>query len=113
MNIETERIIIRSIRRGDEKAYAEMAKDGSLAEIGFDESFSDWAEDWINEAVTLTISYFFDHYNEKEIIATIKDNNIPSWKTAEKCGFELTETKMYKDLDDEKEELYRFYKINR
>ena len=172
MNIETERIIIRSIQRGDEKAYAEMAKDGSLTEIGFDENFSDWAEDWINEAVTLTekdnpradyipctivlkttgevignvgctyyedtdrigicyfagtayrrqgyvseavqeyISYFFDHYNEKEIIATIKDNNMPSWKTAEKCGFELTETKMYKDLDDEKEELYRFYKIN-
>ena len=54
INIETERIIIRSIKRGDEKAYAEMAKDGSLAEIGFDESFSDWAEDWINEAVTLT-----------------------------------------------------------
>ena len=55
------------------------------------------------------ISYFFDHYNEKEIIATIKDENVPSWKTAEKCGFELVETKMYKDIDDEKEELYRFY----
>ena len=51
MIIETERIIIRSIQRGDEKAYAEMAKDGSLAEIGFDENFSDWAENWINEAV--------------------------------------------------------------
>ena len=53
MNIETERTIIRSIRRGDEKAYAEMAKDGSLAEIGFDENFSNWAEDWIDEAVAL------------------------------------------------------------
>ena len=50
MNIETERVVIRSIRRGDEKAYAEMAKDGSLIDIGFDENFSDWAEDWINEA---------------------------------------------------------------
>jgi len=49
MNIETERIIIRSIQRGDEKAYAEMAKDGSLTEIGFDENFSDWAEDWIRK----------------------------------------------------------------
>ena len=147
MNIETERIIIRSIQRGDEKAYAEMAKDGSLTEIGFDENFSDWAEDWINEAVALTekddpkadyipctivlkatgevignvgCTYYedtdrigIDHYNEKEIIATIKDINIPSWKTAEKCGFELAETKMYKDIDDEKEELYRFYKIAR
>ena len=39
MYIETERLIIRSIELGDEKAYAEMAKDGSLTEIGFDESF--------------------------------------------------------------------------
>ena len=39
MYIETERIIIRSIQLGDEKAYAEMAKDGSLKEIGFDEHF--------------------------------------------------------------------------
>ncbi len=85
MNRETERIIIRSSQRGDEKVYAEMAKDGSLTEIGFDENFLDWAEDWINEAVQAYISYFFDHYNEKEIIATIKDINIPSWKTAAQC----------------------------
>ena len=39
MYIETDRTIIRSIQRGDEKAYAEMAKDGSLSEIGFDEIF--------------------------------------------------------------------------
>ena len=54
MYLETDRTIIRSIQLGDEKAYVEMAKDGSLAEIGFDESFSDWAENWINEAVELT-----------------------------------------------------------
>ena len=173
MYIETDRTIIRSIQRGDEKAYAEMAKDGSLSEIGFDENFSDWAENWINEAVELTekddprvdyipctiilksssavignvgctyyedtdkigicyfvgtayrrngyvseavneyISYFFNHYDEREIIATIKDANVPSWKTAEKCGFKLMETKMYKDIDDEKEELYRFYAVKR
>ena len=172
MYIETERIIIRSIQRGDEKAYVEMAKDGSLTEIGFDESFPDWAGDWINEALVLTekddpradyipctillkssgkvignvgctyyedtdkigicyfigseyrkkgyvteavkayVPYFFDHYDEKEIIATIKDDNLPSWKTAEKTGFKLLETKMYKDIYDEKEELYRFYYIN-
>ena len=47
MYIETDRTIIRSIQRGDEKAYAEMAKDGSLSEIGFDKSFSDWSENWI------------------------------------------------------------------
>lgn len=173
MYIETERTIIRSIQHGDEKAYAKMAKDGSLSEIGFDENFSDWAGNWINEAVKLTemddprsdyipctiilkssgevignigctyyedtdkigicyfagtayrrkgyvseavkeyISYFFNHYYEREIIATIKDANIPSWRTAEKCGFELMETKLYKDIDDEEEYLYRFYVISR
>ena len=169
MTIETERTIIRSIQRGDEKAYAEMAKDGSLTEIGFDSDFSDWAEDWLEEALELTrkdnprtdyipctillkdtgdvignvgctyfqdtdrigicyfcgkayrrngyvseavkayIRYFFDHYGENEIIAVIKNENTASWKTAEKTGFKLLETKMYKDIGDEQEELYRFY----
>ena len=173
MYIETERLIIRSIERGDEKVFAEMAKDGSLKEIGFDENFSDWDSGWIDEALLLTekddprkdyipctivlkstgeiignvgntyyedaerigicyfagssfrrqgyvseavkayIPYFFEHYNEDEIIATIKDINEPSWKTAEKAGFHLVETKMYKDIDDEQEELYRFYAVRR
>ena len=173
MNIETERIMIRSIQRGDEKAYAEMARDGSLAEIGFDEDFSDWADGWINEAIELTekddpradyipctiilkstgevignvgctyfedsdkigicyfagadhrrkgyireavrayVPYFFEHYNEDEIIAVIKEDNIPSWKVADNTGFRLIETKMYKDIGDEKEELYRFYTIEK
>ncbi len=30
MHIETERLIIRSIERGDEKVFAEMAKDGRM-----------------------------------------------------------------------------------
>ena len=173
MYIETERTIIRSIQRGDEIAFAEMAKDGSLAEIGFDETFSDWADGWINEAVELSekddpgadfipcaillkstgevigsvgctyfedmaktgicyfagadyrrkgyvreavrayVPYFFEHYNEEEIIAVIKENNIQSWKLAENTGFKLLETRMYKDIGDEKEELYRFYAIKR
>ncbi len=173
MYLESERLIIRSIQRGDEKVFAEMAKDGSLAEIGFDESFSEWAGDWINEALELTekddpradyipctvvlkatgdvignvgstyyedtdrigicyfagssyrrkgyiseavrayLPYFFNHFNENEIIATIKDDNTNSWMTAEGAGFKLIETKMYKDIDDEKEELYRFYSKKR
>ena len=68
---------------------------------------------YVSEAVNEYISYFFNHYDEREIIATIKDANVPSWKTAEKCGFKLMETKMYKDFDDEKEELYRFYVVKR
>ena len=54
MKIETERLIVRSIEKGDEIAYAEMAKDGSLEEIGFDENFSDWMGGWIEEALELT-----------------------------------------------------------
>lgn len=54
MYTESERILLRSIQYGDEKAFAKMAKDGSLAEIGFDESFSDWADGWIKEAIDLT-----------------------------------------------------------
>lgn len=56
-------------------------------------------------------SFFFRQYSESEIIATILDTNAPSWKVAEKSGFNLIEKKMYKDIDDEKEELYRFYVI--
>ena len=173
MYLETERLIIRSIQRGDEKAYVEMAKDGSLTEIGFDETFSEWAGGWIDEALALTekddpradyipctvvlkatgevignvgctyfedldkvgicyfagtafrrkgytseavkayVPYFFEHYDETELIATIKDSNSNSWKTAEKAGFRLAETRMYQDLGDEKEELYRFYAAER
>lgn len=54
---------------------------------------------------------FIEQYSESEIIATILDANTPSWKVAEKSGFNLIEKKMYKDIDDEKEELYRFYVI--
>lgn len=54
MQTESERLIIRSIQRGDEKIFAEMAKDGSLSEIGFDENCSEWMGDWINEAMELS-----------------------------------------------------------
>ena len=169
MRIETDRLIIRSIERGDEVKYAEMAKDGSLGEIGFDERFSDWMDDWIDEALELTrkdnpredyipcttvlkstgdivgnvgctyyedtgkvgicyfagtqfrkkgyiseavkayVTYFFEKYNESEILATILDSNVASWRTAERSGFMLLEKKLYKDIYDEKEKLYRFY----
>ena len=173
MYIETERLIVRSLERGDEKAYAKMAEDGSLEEVGFDSNCAEWMDDWISEAMELTANdnpredyipctvldkttkeivgnvgctyyedterigicyfvgadyrrkgyaseavkaytdYFFNHYNEKEIIATIKDENEESYKMAEKTGFKLIETKMYKDIDDEEEELYRFYSKTR
>ena len=173
MRIETERIIIRSIERGDEMVFAEMAKDGSLHDIGFDENCSEWIADWIDEAISLSekddpradyiadviclkedgrvigsvgtsyyedldkvgivyfvgtefrqkgyvseavkayLDYYFDHYEENEIHANIRDVNVPSWKTAEKAGFVLEEKRMYKDIDDSEEQLYRFYSIKR
>lgn len=169
MRTETDRLIIRSIEPGDELRFAEMAKDGSLSEVGFDEHCSEWMGEWIAEALELTrkddpradyipctivlkstgeiigsvgcsyyedtdkvgICYFagtefrkkgyvseavkayllsfFENYEEPEILATILDSNVASWKTAEKAGFELLETKMYQDIYDEEEKLYRFY----
>ena len=173
MRIETERIIIRSIERGDEMVFAEMAKDGSLHDIGFDENCSEWIAGWIDEAISLSekddpradyiadviclkedgrvigsvgtsyyedldkvgivyfvgtefrqkgyvseavkayLDYYFDHYEENEIRANIRDANVPSWRTAEKAGFVLEEKRMYKDIDDSEEQLYRFYLVKR
>ncbi len=173
MLIETERLIIRSIKRGDEKVFAEMAKDGSLSELGFDENCAEWIGDWISEAVELSekddaradyicsticlkddgrvigsvgntyyedtdkigicygigadfrqqgyaseavkayLPFFFEHYDEDEILATIKDDNEASCRTAEKAGFILQDRRMYKDIYDSEERLYRFYTAKR
>lgn len=171
MRIETDRLIIRSVERGDELVYADMAKDGTLLDIGFDINCAEWMGEWIDEALKMdeddnpenqyiayTIclknngnvigsvgcsyyedlkqigityfigqkyrengyavegvqaytDYFFSHYPVKKLIATIREENIASWKTIEKAYFRLVERKMYQDIDDAKEELYRFYEI--
>ena len=67
---------------------------------------------YVSEAVKAYIPYFFEKYNESEIFATILDSNTASWKTAESVGFKLLEMKMYKDIYDEEEKLYRFYVKN-
>lgn len=51
MRIETDRLIIRSVERGDEMIYADMARDGSLLDVGFDINFAEWMEAWIGEAL--------------------------------------------------------------
>lgn len=63
------------------------------------------------EALKAYTEYFFKHYNAKRMIATVRDENVPSWKVVEKAGFMLIEKRMYKDLNDNEEELYRFYEI--
>ena len=61
------------------------------------------------EAAEAYLRYFFGHYHAERMIATVSDENVPSWKVAERAGFTLTDKRMYKDLNDEKEELCRFY----
>ncbi|MDE7416584.1 MAG: GNAT family N-acetyltransferase [Lachnospiraceae bacterium] len=64
------------------------------------------------EAVKAYVEFLFNHYSVKKLIATVRDENVPSWKVVEKAGFTLTEKRLYKDLNDAEEELYRFYKIS-
>lgn len=63
------------------------------------------------EAVAAYTEYFLRHYEVSKLIATIRNDNIPSWKVIEKAGFVLTDKRPYQDLNDEKEEVYRFYEI--
>ncbi len=63
------------------------------------------------EAVRAYTKYFLNHYHVKKMIATVRNENIPSRKVIEKAGFILTGKRMYKDLDDDKEKLYCFYEI--
>ena len=68
---------------------------------------------YATDASGLYLKYFFDNYDLPEIIATIKDSNEASWKVAEKIGFELLDKRNYKDINDEFEEVYRFYRKTR
>ena len=63
------------------------------------------------EAAGAYTEYFFKHYNVPKMIATVRTENISSWKVVEKAGFTLIEKRMYKDLNDDKEERYHFYEI--
>ena len=63
------------------------------------------------EAVKAYVSYFMKHYSIYKLIATVREANISSWKVVEKAGFKLVEKRMYKDLNDEKAEMYNFYEM--
>lgn len=63
------------------------------------------------EAVKAYAKYFFDHYKIHKMIATVRAENIASWKVVERAGFVLTEKRMYRDLNDDKEEMYHFYEM--
>lgn len=85
--------------------YEDLQKVGITYFIGADYRNQGYA----SEVVIVYSQYFFQHYSIHEIIATIREENISSWKVIEKAGFNLVERKMYKDINDDHEELYRFY----
>ena len=56
MNLETDRLIIRSIEPADEKAYVKMASDGSLDEdifCGHQGEYNELMHEWVAEAISL------------------------------------------------------------
>ena len=89
--------------------YEDLGKVGVTYFVGADFRNNGYA----SEAIKAYVCYFFEHYDENEIIATIREDNLPSWKAIEGAGFSLTEKKMYKDINDTNEELYRFYSMHR
>ena len=64
---------------------------------------------YATEAIKEYVRYFLQQYQQDEIIAIIREDNIPSWRAIEKAGFILTVHKMYQDIDDVSEQMYRFY----
>ena len=87
--------------------YEDLGKVGITYFIGA----NDRNQGYALEAVRAYIRHFFGHYPIRELIATIREENIPSWSVIEKAGFRLLERKMYQDLNDECEKMYRFYSL--
>ena len=61
------------------------------------------------EAARAYAAHFLSHYDEQELIATVRAENTASIKVIESAGFRRIKTQLYRDLNDEKEELYHFY----
>ena len=134
IHLETDRLLIRSLRPSDEKAFIEMASDGSLTEIFGDCSECDkWMGNFIKEAMRLELEndpgaklrgcgyaaealrtfagYILTNYPVNRLMATANAKNKASCKTLERAGFQLTGIRPYRDLYDEREELSHFYEI--
>lgn len=68
---------------------------------------------YATEAVRAYAKYFFNHYHVQKMIATVREKNVSSQKVIEKSGFQLAEKKLYRDVNDEKEEMYYFYEYRK
>lgn len=66
---------------------------------------------YAGEALQCFVEYLFERYHLKKLVATASVNNIASCKTLENAGFLLTETKMYQDLYDERENMSNIYEL--
>lgn len=104
ITLKTENVVVGSVGCS---YYEDFQKTGITYFIGAQYRKNGYAI----EAVKAYTEYFLNHYHGKGMIATVRDENVSSWKVVEKAGFILTEKRMYKDLNDDKEELYRFYEI--
>ena len=65
------------------------------------------------EALRAYAAYFRERYGPTRLIATILEENVPSWRTAERVGFALTGRRMYRDINDAQAVPYRFYEMRR
>ncbi|SDJ25071.1 hypothetical protein SAMN04487760_10485 [Lachnospiraceae bacterium G41] len=50
MNIQTSRLTLRPIQRGDEIILEEMSRDRSFSKLGLDSDCAEWIGEWIEEA---------------------------------------------------------------
>ncbi len=111
MQIETKRLVIRDIKTNDAVPFAIMTADGTLndgAEVVGSVGcsyYEDLRETRITyfvgaqyrnngyavEVVKAYTEYFLKCYNAKRIIATVRNENVPSWKVIEKAGYILLE----------------------
>ena len=67
---------------------------------------------YMAEALLAFTAYFLRTYPVGLFCAAARVDNAASWKTLEKAGFVRTETKLYRDLYDEEEKWYHFYRLN-
>jgi RimJ/RimL family protein N-acetyltransferase len=68
---------------------------------------------YATEVIIMFTKYFLNIYDVTNLIATIRSENAASCKAIEKAGYELRETKMYKDINDTTEQMYNFYFFNK
>ena len=88
--------------------FSDLKKVGITYFIGADYRGMGYA----TEAVKEYVDYFFRNYQMSELMANIRIDNVQSQRVVEKCGFRFIEKRMYKDVNDDLEEMYLFYRYD-